>query len=165
MGAALARELTTVNNYFDDVQVGDYFKTGSRTVTAADIERFCEISGDFSPLHTDEAFAIAQGFSGRIAHGCLVLSIGTGLVFDLSSRMDKVVAFYGMDRVRFTGAVCIGDTIRMEGEIIELVDKGSRGGVIKRRDSFRNQRDEVVAVVEKSTLNLRRPSGDIGVGG
>ncbi len=46
----------------------------------------------------------------------------------------------------------------MECEIIELIDKGERGGVIKRRDSFKNQRGEVVASIEKATLNAKRPA-------
>ena len=71
--------------------------------------------------------------------------------------MDRVVAFYGMDRVRFVKPVRIGDTIHVEGEIIELVDKGERGGLIKRRDSIMNEHGEVGVSLEKSTLNLKRP--------
>ena len=152
----MARELKTANNYFDDVMVGDYFRTAERIVTESDINRFCELSGDYSPQHVSEQAAIDLGFGGRIAHGCLILSLGTGLVFDLDGTMDRVVAFYGMDRVRFTKPVLIGDAIHMEAEIIELIDKGDRGGVIKRRDSFKNQNGEVVASIEKATLNAKR---------
>lgn len=38
-------------------------------VTPADIDRFCELSGDVSPLHVDEAFARSRGYRGRVAHG------------------------------------------------------------------------------------------------
>ena len=120
----MARQLKTANNYFDDVMVGDFFRTGEHVVTESDIQRFCELSGDYSPQHVSEEAAIKLGFGGRIAHGCLILSLGTGLVFDLDGTMDKVVAFYGMDRVRFTKPVRIGDAIHMEAEIIELIDKG-----------------------------------------
>jgi acyl dehydratase len=155
----MATQLKSVNLYFDEVQVGDHFRTAEHEITAMDIDRFCELSGDFSPQHLSDEGARKVGFGGRIAHGLLILSIGTGLVFDLGGSMDKVIAFYGMDRVRFTRPVRIGDVIHMEGEIIELTDKGEKGGVIKRRDSFRNQNDEVVAVVEKSTLNAKRRKG------
>ena len=154
----MARELKTANNYFDEVEVGDFFRTGEHVVTESDINRFCELSGDYSPQHVSDEAAIKLGFGGRIAHGCLILSLGTGLVFDLGGTMEKVVAFYGMDKVRFTKPVRIGDAIHMEAEIIELVDKADRGGVIKRRDSFKNQRGEVVASIEKATLNAKRPA-------
>jgi 3-hydroxybutyryl-CoA dehydratase len=160
----MARQLTTTNNYFDDVEIGDFFVTAGRTVTEADIVTFAGLSGDYSLLHTNEVYAVERGYGGRIAHGCLILSIATGLVFVLGQTMDRVVAFYGMDGVRFTRPVRIGDTIHVEAEIIELIDKGEKGGVIKRRDSIKNQNGEVVAVLDKSTLNRKRPVADQGPG-
>jgi 3-hydroxybutyryl-CoA dehydratase len=154
----MSREMTTLNNYFDEVEVGDHFKSFGRTVTEADIVNFCGLSGDYSLHHTNEPFAIERGFGGRIAHGALILSISTGLIFSMSRNMDRVVAFYGMDRVRFLKPVRIGDTIHVQGEIVELTDKGEKGGVIKRRDSIVNQNGDVVAVLDKSTLNQKRPA-------
>ena len=151
------RMMTTVNNYFDEVAVGDFFRSAGRTVTETDIVMFSGLSGDYSQLHTNQACAVERGLGGRIAHGCLSLSIATGLVFTISQTMDRVVAFYGMDRVRFVKPVRIGDTIHVEGEIIELVDKGERGGLIKRRDSIMSKHGEVGVSLEKSTLNPKRP--------
>lgn len=38
-----------------------------------------------------------------------------------------IVAFYGMDEVRFTAPTFIGDTLHVEAEVVEKVDKGERG--------------------------------------
>lgn len=40
-------------------------------VSMQDVERFGRESGDFNPLHFDDAFARSHGFEGRIAHGML----------------------------------------------------------------------------------------------
>jgi acyl dehydratase len=48
-------------------------------VTEADIVNFAGLSGDFHPVHTNEEFAKATPFGGRIAHGLLTLSIGNSM--------------------------------------------------------------------------------------
>ena len=65
---------------YDQFNLGDVFVSPGRTVTEADVVAFAGLSGDFNPLHTDEEFAKATPFSGRIAHGMLILSYAVGLV-------------------------------------------------------------------------------------
>jgi len=43
------------------------------SLTQIDIENYAEISGDYNPIHMDEEQANNHGFSGRIAHGMLVM--------------------------------------------------------------------------------------------
>jgi 3-hydroxybutyryl-CoA dehydratase len=38
------------------------------------LSRYAEASGDFNPIHIDEAFAKTTPFGGTIAHGMLVLA-------------------------------------------------------------------------------------------
>ena len=42
-------------------------------LTQQDIENYAEVSGDYNPIHLDEEQAKNHGFSGRIAHGMLVM--------------------------------------------------------------------------------------------
>lgn len=155
--SAGARMLTSLNNYFDDLAVGDRFVTRARTVTETDLVVFSGLSGDYAALHTDEEFAKSGPFGGRIAHGCLTLSLATGLEFSLiGSDALKVVAFYGMDRVRFVKPVFIGDTIRVEGEVTALDEKDATRGVVTIHQEIKNQRGETVAVLDKRTLNKKR---------
>jgi acyl dehydratase len=55
-----------------------------------------------------------------------------------------------MDNVRFTAPVFIGDTIRVESEILEVRSSKSRPetGIIKSENTVKNQRDEAVATWE-----------------
>ena len=68
-----------MTTYLQDLAQGQKIESERRVVSAADIDAFCELSGDHNPLHTDDEHARAAGFAGRIAHGLLVLSIATGL--------------------------------------------------------------------------------------
>lgn len=154
----MPRPMVTTNVYFEDVEIGDYFTTPSRTVTEADLVMFTGLSGDYTVLHTDEAFARERGLKGRIFQGCATLSIATGLTYRLAgSEPSRTVAFYGMDKVRFTHPVYIGDNLYVEGEIIALQDKGEKGGVITRRDSIKNQDGVLVVTLEKRTMAMKRP--------
>ena len=151
-----------LNAYFDELQVGDRFTTRARTITEADLVFFSGWSGDYSALHTDEEYAKAGPFGKRIAHGCLTLSVGTGLEFALMSGPgpeDSIVAFYGMDRVRFVKPVFIGDTLHIDGEVIALEEKPEGGrGVVTLREEIKNQDGVTVAVLDKRTLRINKPA-------
>jgi acyl dehydratase len=153
------KTLTTLNNYFDDLCVGDRFVSRARTVTEADISLFSGLSGDYHPLHTDEVYASSGPFGRRIAQGCLTLSLATGLEFSLmGSDESRIIAFYGMDRVRFVKPVFIGDTIRLEGEVTTLEERDATSGVVTAHHEIVNERGETVAVLDKRTLHRKRPA-------
>ncbi len=153
------KTLTTLNNYFDDLGVGDRFVSRARTVTEADITLFSGLSGDYHPLHTDEIYAQNGPFGRRIAQGCLTLSLATGLEFSLmGSDESRIIAFYGMDRVRFLRPVFIGDTIRLEGEVTMLDERDAESGVVTAHQEILNERGEIVAVLDKRTLHRKRPT-------
>jgi acyl dehydratase len=153
------RLIPTINQYGEELRVGDRIHSGrGRTITEADLVTFSAFSGDWSALHTDAHWAEHEGpFEGRIAHGCLTLSVVTGLEFSMfGGNPDKILAFYGMDRVRFVAPVYIGDTIHLEGEIVALDDKDERRTVITVHQEVKNHRDELVAVLDKRLLVKKR---------
>ena len=142
--------------YFEDARNGERFTTLSRTITEADIVDFARISGDFSPLHTDQAYAEKTRFRGRIAHGLLSLAVASGLC----SRLDifdgpGFVAFYGVEHLRFTKPVMMGDTIAAK---LTITEKSNRGelGLITFKNEVVNQRDETVLVCDLLLLFSRR---------
>ena len=65
---------SSIHLYFDDLEVGQEWTSGGRTVTEADIVNFAGFSGDFNPIHIDHEFAKTTPFRRPIAHGFAVFS-------------------------------------------------------------------------------------------
>ena len=146
------------NSYFDDLAIGDRYVTGGRTITETDLVAFSGLSGDYSSLHTDETIARTASFGRRVAHGALTLSVSTGLEYRLmGDDQDKIIGFYGMDRVRFTAPVYIGDTVHLEGEVIDLAPKDEVRGIVTILQTMKKQDGTVVLSLHKRILNKRRP--------
>lgn len=158
-GTERPRLLSTLNAYADDLRVGDRIHSGrGRTITESDLVAFSAFSGDWSSLHTDAEWCAANSpFGGRIAQGFLTLSVATGLEFTIfGSNQDKVLAFYGMDRVRFVAPVSIGDTIHVEGAIAAIEDKDETRSVIVIRQEIKNQFNSTVVALDKRMLVKKR---------
>ncbi|WP_274629000.1 MaoC family dehydratase [Arvimicrobium flavum] len=92
-----------------EVAIGDHYRTGRITVTESHITAFCGLSGDFFDIHVDDTFARSHGFSGRVAHGLLGLSMVDGLK-NRAKVSFAAVASMGWNW-RFRGPIMIGDTI------------------------------------------------------
>jgi len=143
--------------HFDEFAVGDRFVTASRTVTEADVVSFAGVSGDFNPLHTDEIFAKATPFGTRIAHGMLVLSIASGLANQLGIFEGTTIALMEQ-RVRYTGAVRFGDTVRLEMEVESKKEtKKPDRGVITFKTTVLNHKDEGVIEGEWTLMMKAKP--------
>jgi 3-hydroxybutyryl-CoA dehydratase len=145
-----------MSHYFEDFAEGTVHESRGRTVTEADIVNFAGLSGDFVELHTNEEFAKKSPFGRRIAHGALVFSISTGLMTQMNLVNDTVIAFYGMDKLRFTGPVFIGDTVRVVKRVTELKAKDEERGVITFETQVLNQRNEAVIVYTDKLMVKRR---------
>lgn len=56
------------------MKVGDSYQI-EFSFTQEQVNDFCKISGDFNPLHWDEAFAASTPFKKPIIHGALIASV------------------------------------------------------------------------------------------
>jgi len=127
-----------------------------RTVTETDIVNFAGISGDFVELHVNEEYAVKGPFGRRIAHGALVFSISTGLTVQGGQLHDTVVAFYGVDKLRFTRPVFIGDTIHVVKKVIAKEMKGADRGVVCFETTVLNQDNHPVLVYQDRLMMKAR---------
>jgi 3-hydroxybutyryl-CoA dehydratase len=143
--------------HFEGFAPGETFTTAARTVTESAVDLFAGLSGDFSPLHTDEEQARQGPMRGRIAHGMLVLAIATGQANQLGIFEGTTLALLGMDKIRWTAPVRLGDTIHTELTVRETraSSKPDRGVVVV-EVAVKNQRGETVCQAEWTTLMARR---------
>jgi 3-hydroxybutyryl-CoA dehydratase len=141
--------------YFEDFVVGETFITPGRTITDADIRDFAGVSGDFHSLHTDEEFAKRNMYHKRVAHGVLTLAIAEGLWMRLGIFEESLVAFYGIDELRFTKPVFIGDTIKATLTVGETREKRDLG-LVTLKNEVTNQNGEIVLKFDAHLLFKRR---------
>ena len=132
--------------HFEDYVVDAVSISRGRTITEADIVNFAGLSGDFVELHVNEEYAKRGPFGRRIAHGALIFSISTGLMVQMTRDPEAIVAFYGVDKLRFVAPVFIGDTIHVSQRVIEKQPKNAERGVIASEITVLNQDDKPVVV-------------------
>lgn len=146
-----------MGKYYEDFEIGEEAITAGRTITEADIVNFAGITGDWNEIHTNKELAERGPFGQRIAHGALIFSIATGLSVRLGQTADTVIAFYGLDRLRFVKPTFIGDTIHVRQRVEEKAEKDERAGLVTMLNEVINQRDEVaVSYIAKVLLKRRR---------
>lgn len=144
-----------MTQFFEDFEIGAVSTSRTRTITEADIVNFAGLSGDFVELHMSEQFARSGPFGRRIAHGALIFSISTGLMTQMSDIAASVVAFYGIDRLRFVKPVFIGDTIYVTKKVLEKQEKGERG-VVTFETNVLNQDNQAVIIYTDKLMVKRR---------
>lgn len=143
--------------YYEDFDTDRPFVSRGRTVTEADVVLFAGISGDFVELHTNEEYAKRSLFGRRIAHGALIFSISTGLTTQMNLVDGTILAFSGVDKLRFVQPVFIGDTIHVRKRVLERQEMGEGRGVIVFETKVINQQDETVLIYHDKLLVKRRP--------
>jgi 3-hydroxybutyryl-CoA dehydratase len=120
-----------------ELNIGDSAQI-SKKITETDIADFARVTGDFNPVHLDQAYAEKTTFKGRIAHG--LLSVGL-----LSNILGNILPGHGTiylsQEVKFLAPVRIGDTITAKVEVLELNTEKNR---VKFRTSCTNQDGKVV---------------------
>ncbi len=108
--------------YFEDLSLG-MTESYEKEVKSSDVVGFAEISGDRNPIHLSEHFAAKTPFGGRIAHGLYTASLISAVI---GTRLPGPGAIYMSQTLNFRAPVKIGDLVRAEVEVIDLVEKGRR---------------------------------------
>lgn len=85
-------------------------------VTDKMVQQFAEMSGDYNPIHLDDAFAQKTRFGRRIAHGMIV---GALISRALTEKIGQG-GVYLAQNLKFVHPVFIDDTVTIELTITGL---------------------------------------------
>jgi len=131
---------------WEEMRVGDRFRTAARTVTEPDLMAFVTLFGFNEPLFWDVRHAATAGYAGRLVPGALTYCMAEGLVIQSHVLHGTGLAFMGM-QLDVRKPVFVGDTLSAIVEVTESrpASTGARG-VVTTRVSVRNQDDDEVLV-------------------
>ena len=132
--------------YYDEWQVSDRIEHPiRRTVTETDNLLFSTLTHNPQPLHIDVEAAKASEFGQILVNGTFTFSLMIGLSV-AETTLGTLVANLGYDKLVMPKPVFLGDTIRVESEVVELRPSKSRAGsgIVTFEHRAINQRDEVV---------------------
>ena len=145
--------------YFDDLTVGEQFKSPGFTFTEAAIIDFAW-QFDPQPFHTDVDYAREHSiYGGLIASGYHTLSVCFRLVHSTGLFAGTNITGRKLDGVRFLKPVYAGDTLRVVVTVRSLTpsSRPDRGYVGLTWD-VRNQTDACVLTAEPEHVVMRRPA-------
>ena len=149
-----------MTRYFDDFSPGDRFASRGVTFTEADIIDFA-LRYDPQPFHIDVEAAARSQYGGLIASGFHTLSQSFRMMLQQGIFAECSMGSPGMDELRWLAPVRPGDTLHMEGEVIEARPSSSKPdrGIVKVDYRAVNQRGETVMSLKILHLLRRREGG------
>jgi 3-hydroxybutyryl-CoA dehydratase len=144
--------------YFEELVENEVSFSPTRTITEADVRSFAALTGDWNPLHIDEEFARRTRYGQRVAHGAFVFALSIGLLQADNARAPHILAFLGVERLRFVNPVFLGDTIRVRQTVRSLNPVNAEAGLLEAATEVLNQ-DETVTVSYTAKFLIRRSGG------
>jgi len=145
--------------WFDELSVGQVFDHPiRRTVTETDNLLFSTLTHNPAQLHLDAEYMKDTEFGQVLVNSTFVLGLMVGVSVG-DTTLGTAVANLGWDEVRFPRPVFVGDTLRIETEVIELRASRSRPdqGIVTFAHRAYNQREELVAHCRRTGLQRMRP--------
>lgn len=157
--------------YYEELEIGEQITTEKRTITADDIDRFADLSGDHFYAHIKTTDFEGTMFEQQVAHGYFIMSIAAGLFVD-SYEKNPVLLNYGIDELRFTKPVYPGTEIHIrftckeklpnDKRIVEKPEDLRRGddiekGIVKWLVEMIDETGEITGVATILTMVARRP--------
>ena len=143
-------------HYFDDLKVGDCFKSDALNVTE---KQLVEFAHKFDPqmFHLSRKSAERTIFKGLIASGWHTAAMTMRLFVQTLNFVEGAIGL-GVDELRWPDVVRPGDVLTVETEIIDLRPSRSKPkyGIIRLRNVTKNQRGEIVQTMLASAMVPRR---------
>ncbi len=148
--------MTSSELEYDQSVLGVEVELGQFEVTKEQIFEFCSAIGETNPLYIDEA-AAASGPNGGIIAPPSFYVTGTrgGRGLDPKVTFGNT-SFNAAQHCEFHQPMRPGDVISVTGSVHEVYEKTGRSGrmlFVVRRTTLKNQRGQLVAVIDSSTVH------------
>jgi acyl dehydratase len=148
--------------YLDDFQVGQRFTSATHLIDTAQIKAFAR-QFDPQPFHLDEEAAKGSVFGGLVASGWHTAAVTMRLQVESGVPIAGGIIGIGGE-MSWPRPTRPGDVLRVVSEIKEVTPSRSRPdrGTVRMRSETRNQRDEVVQILDARLLVPRRAPAAAG---
>jgi acyl dehydratase len=123
----------------------EFFVSGWFEVLQVDVDVFAAVTRDWDYMHNDPVWAEQKGpWGGTIAHGFYLLSLVSMFHreagFPTLASEDEYVVNYGLDRVRFTEPVRVGDRIRARFRLLDVVERSPGRHLVRSAITYESER-------------------------
>lgn len=135
-------KLLGMGPFWDDLSVGDRFRSAGRTLTETDLVNFVNLSWLTEELFTNTEDREGRAIAGRIVPAALVYSCAEGLLLPMIQGTGLAFLNASLD---VKAPTFVGDTIHVECTVSEVreTSKGKRG-LVRTENRVVNQNGETV---------------------
>jgi 3-hydroxybutyryl-CoA dehydratase len=136
--------------YLEDLEIGMSAST-EKTISAADVTTFAQISGDDNPIHVDEEYAKNSAFGKRIVHGMFSAALISAVA---GTKLPGYGGVYLTQELKFRKPIFIDDTVVTKLTIEDINQR--RGRVTMKTEVF--VKDVLVVSGEAIYMVDKKPS-------
>ena len=146
--------------WLDEFEVGQKFDHPlRRTVTETDNLLVSALTHNPAPLHLDAEYMKSTHYGKILVNSCFTLGLMVGISVN-DTTQGTAVANLGWDEVRFPEPIFVGDTLRIESEVLDVRESKSRPGegIVTFAHRAYNQHGTLVAHCRRASLQRMRPA-------
>ena len=148
--------------FFEDFVVGETIDhPWGRTISDVDNAWFTMLTLNTNQLHFNDHYGAASEFGRPLVNSGFTIGLVLGLsVVDVS---QNAIANLGLDKLRLTHPLFVGDTVYARSLVLALRESKSRphAGIVTVRTQGMNQDGDVCIVFERSVMIPRRDGGAV----
>jgi acyl dehydratase len=145
--------------WLDEFFVGQVFDHPlRRTLTETDNLLMSTLTHNPAPLHLDAEYMKDTEYGRILMNSCFTLGLMVGISVN-DTTQGTAVANLGWDEVRFPVPIFVGDTLRIETEVLDVRASKSRPGqgIVTFMHRAFNQDGVLVAYCKRASLQKAHP--------
>ena len=148
-----------LGTYWNDLRIGEKYRTVGRTIFEADLVNFIAITGMQENLFNNLEYVRDHSPLGRAVPGALVYSFAEGLL--ITSTIQGVGMAFLNATIDIKGPTLVGDTIHVEVEVQEIkpTSKDPKRALVRTFNEVKNQKGQTVITYNPLRMVRGRPDG------